>query len=76
MIDVTILNPEKTLYHGQVERICLPGDCGDFEVMAFHKPLVSLLRRGRIVLDEKRVFDIRKGIVRVLNDELVALVEA
>ena len=75
MIQVTILNPKETLFSGEAERIALPGDCGDFEVLPFHKPLISLLRKGRIVMDGGRQIAIKQGIVRVSEERVVALVE-
>ena len=74
MVRVTILNPKETLYEGEVKTVSFPGSDGDFEVMEFHKPVISLLRRGNVVLDMKRAIPIEKGIVRVLHDEVVALV--
>ena len=75
MLSVTILNPKDTLYDGQVDSIVFPGESGDFEVQEFHKPAISLLRKGQIVLDMSRVIPVNKGIVRVLHDQVVALVE-
>jgi len=75
MIEVTILNPKETLYSGVASSIILPGDTGDFEVMRYHKPVISLLRQGRIVLDGETALPIRRGVARAHLDTLVALVE-
>lgn len=75
MVHVTILNPKETLYDGEVARVSFPGSSGDFEVLEFHKPAIGLLRKGRIVLDFSRVIPVDRGIVRVLRDQVIALVE-
>ena len=75
MVNVTILNPKETLYEGQVQRVVFPGESGDFEVQEFHKPVISLLRKGRIILDLRQAIPVNKGIVRVIHNEVVALVE-
>ncbi|MDT8390237.1 MAG: hypothetical protein RRC34_06990 [Lentisphaeria bacterium] len=75
MIRVTVLNPKETLFAGEAESATFPGASGDFEVLEFHKPTISLLRKGRIVLDRQRGISVQKGIVRVIHDEVVALVE-
>lgn len=75
MVRVSILNPKETLYDGEVERVVFPGAGGDFEVLEFHKPAISLLRRGQIVLDLAKAIPVSRGIVRVLHDQVVALVE-
>ncbi|MFA6356496.1 MAG: hypothetical protein WCY23_05240 [Candidatus Omnitrophota bacterium] len=72
---VTILNPKKTIFEGNAQSVFLPGDPWEFEVLDFHRPAISLLKRGEIVLDWKKSVRIKRGIVKVHNNELVALVE-
>jgi F-type H+-transporting ATPase subunit epsilon len=75
MFKVTILNPKRTIYEGEATSVFLPGDLGEFEVLDFHKPIISLLARGRIIIDRERAVSITNGIVKMREDELVALVE-
>ncbi len=75
MLNVTILNQKKTIFEGKAKSVFLPGDEGEFEVMPFHKPLISLLRRGQIVIDGHKSVGLSRGIVRVFNNELVVLIE-
>jgi len=72
---VTILNPKRTIYEGEAWSVFLPGDTGEFEVLARHKPIMSLLKEGRIVIDQSKYLAVKSGIVKLYNDELVALVE-
>jgi F-type H+-transporting ATPase subunit epsilon len=75
MFKVTILNPKRTIYEGEAKSVFLPGDTGEFEVLELHKPIISLLRQGEIIINWNKSVAITKGIVRMRKDELVALVE-
>jgi len=76
MFKAVILTPTRTLYEGEVWSVFLPGSTGEFEVLDFHKPIISLLRKGRIIIDWEKEVPIKKGAVRMSGDELVAIVEA
>jgi len=75
MIALTILNPRDVVFEGDVESLFLPGDKGEFELLPFHAPMVSLLKDGDIVIDWKTRISIKNGIARILNDECVVLLE-
>jgi F-type H+-transporting ATPase subunit epsilon len=75
MIALTILNPRDVVFEGDVESLFLPGDKGEFELLPFHAPMVSLLKDGDIVIDWKTRISIKNGIAKILNDECVVLLE-
>ena len=75
MFKVTIINPRRTIYEGQAESVFLPGEEGEFEILEFHKPIISLVRKGEIIIDRNKYIAISKGVVRMRQNELVALVE-
>lgn len=75
MLKVAILNPKRTIYEGEAWSVFLPGDLGEFEVLEFHRAIMSLLTKGDIIIDWTRAIPISKGIMRLRKDELVALVE-
>jgi F0F1-type ATP synthase epsilon subunit len=58
-----------------VESVFLPGDSGEFELLAYHVPIVSLLKEGEIIVDWKSRIPIKKGMVRFLGDECIILLE-
>ena len=74
MINVSIMNQEQEIFKGIANTVILPGDTGEFEVLPFHWPIVSLLRQGEIIIDDMG-FPISKGIARFSDEKLVALVE-
>jgi len=75
MFKTTILTSQRVLYDGPAMSVFLPGATGEFEVLEFHKSIMSLLKKGRIVIDWSTTVPIKRGIVRMSGDELVAIVE-
>lgn len=76
MFPVTIVNPQKVLFEGQAEKVFLQGDEGEFEVLEYHRPIISCLRKGRIVIDGKKILKIKGGIARFEQNSLVVLAES
>lgn len=74
MIKVEVLTQAQVVFDGVANTVILPGDYGEFEVLPFHWPIVSILVKGEIIIDEMG-FPILKGIARFSKDKLVALVE-
>jgi len=75
MFKTIILTPNRVLFEGEAWSIFLPGTTGEFEVLELHKPIISLLREGKILIDWAKEIPIKKGAVRMEKDELVAIVE-
>ena len=75
MLQVTITSPQNIVFKGQAHRVILPGEAGIFEVGPFHRPIISLLLPGRIVVDDQ-AFDIQRGAVKVVSDTVTALIES
>lgn len=76
MFSVIIVNPKQVLFAGQATRVFLRGDEGEFEVMDYHAPIISLLRKGKIVIDGVKFLAIKGGIARFDQNNLVVLAES
>lgn len=74
MLDVLILSPEKEIFEGKAESVSLPGEQGTFEVLSFHKNLLSRLLSGSVIVDG-RVFSIQRGIVKIENNTVTIISE-
>ena len=74
MLNVNIMSTIKIMFKGQAESVILPGDTGVFEVMSYHKRMMSRLLRGSIDVDGKE-FPIARGIAKVDQNHLLAVVE-
>ena len=80
MFKVLILhaNPESRqsiLYEADAVSVFLPGADGEFEVLDFHKPIMSYLKEGTILVDNFKEFPIRGGVVKMGGQKLTAIVE-
>ena len=74
LLDVSVVTPQGVLFDGKAQSVLLPGEKGVFEVLINHKPLLSLLVPGDILVDERPI-PIRRGIVRVMTNRILAIVE-
>ena len=74
MFKVSIFDQERRLFEDLVSQISLPGEQGEFAVLDFHSPMISLLKAGQILVDGKYL-PIHKGIALVNRNELFVLVE-
>jgi F-type H+-transporting ATPase subunit epsilon len=43
-----IVSPEATLFAGEITSVTVPGINGEFQMLANHAPIVSLLQKGEI----------------------------
>jgi len=78
-MQLLVLTPEKEIYNGSVDSVQLPGNDGKFEILNGHAPIVASLVKGAVRIiksgGEKKTFQIEKGFVEVLRDEVSLLVQ-
>ena len=70
-----IVTPERVLFEGEAGSLVLPGEGGVFEILAFHKKILSRLLSGHIIINQKESFQIRRGVVKAASNEVVLIVE-
>lgn len=75
MFKAKIVSSNRVLFEDKVKSVFLPGETGEFEVLEFHKPIISLLKQGIILIDGDKSIVVNKGVVKMQDNELVALVE-
>jgi F-type H+-transporting ATPase subunit epsilon len=74
MQDVVVVSLDKILFEGKASSVLLPGEQGVFEVLDYHKPLVSRLVKGNVIVDQN-VFAIRRGMVGVQSNKTTIIME-
>lgn len=74
MLEVLVLSAKETYFEGPAESAIFPGELGVFEILPFHKPLLSRLINGIIMVDDFRL-SIKRGIVKVRSNKVTAIVE-
>lgn len=76
---ISVLTPEKELFNGAITSVVAPGVDGEFQVLKNHAPIVSALGKGRVKIREENGntihFEISKGFMEVLNNEVSLLVQ-
>ena len=76
---VKITKPDSILYDGEAQLVQLPGTGGLFEILNNHAPIISSLTKGtlRLVKDnnEEVTFDIRGGVIKGQQNDLLILVQ-
>ena len=73
-MNLLVTSPERVLFSGPARSVLLPGERGVFEVLPLHRPFLSRLLAGKMVIDG-RAWPIRRGVVRVADNEVTAVVE-
>ncbi len=74
MVEVTIVSPEKVIFEGKARSVILPWERGVFEILSYHKPLLSRLVKGKLIVDSN-VFPISRGIVGIHLNKATIVVE-
>ena len=72
--DVSIVTPGGVVFEGKAQSVIFPGMNGTFEILMNHKPLLSRLRSGTIVVDDKSI-PVSQGVVRVYLNQVLAIIE-
>ena len=70
-----ILSPKNLIFESDVNSLYIIGDRSEYELLAYHYPLIGLVQKGDIVIDWKRRVPIRSGILRFFANECTILVE-
>ena len=76
---IEIITPDETLYAGEARLIQMPGYDGSFEVLKNHASLISILKAGKIKIEEEdkniRYFEIRGGVAEVMKNKILILAD-
>jgi len=70
-----ILSPKNLIYENEVTSLFVQGDRGEFEILAYHYPLVGIVAPGNLVIDHTKYIPVKSGIVRFYANECTVLVE-
>lgn len=78
-MNISVLTPDRSIFEGAIQSVKVPGVGGEFEILKGHAALVSALKDGAVrIIEEngtKKTFDIEKGFIEVLNDNISLLVQ-
>ena len=74
LLEVTVLSPTQVLFEGKARSLIVPGEQGVFEVLPFHKRILSRLLPGTMFIEERR-FPMRRGIIKVNQNRVTVIME-
>ena len=74
MLELMIFTETDILFKGQAKSVIFPGEMGVFEVLPFHKRMISRLIKGNIDVDG-RLFPIFRGIMKIDKNQVHVVVE-
>jgi F-type H+-transporting ATPase subunit epsilon len=74
-VKVVVLSSQDVLFEGAARSVFLPGDLAEFELLDYHAPILSMLRRGDVVIDGRARIAIERGMVKFDQNECTVLVE-
>jgi F-type H+-transporting ATPase subunit epsilon len=72
--NVLVLTLDRVIYEGKARSLILPGEKGVFEVLPYHKRLLTRLTRGSMILDGN-TFSIQQGVAKVGLNEVTVIIE-
>ena len=75
ILDAAPQKSQNILLESEAFSVTLPGASGEFEVLDFHKPIISYLKEGTIVVDNSKEFEIRGGVAKMGGQSLVVIAE-
>lgn len=78
-MNIEIITPDKTLFEGTATLVQLPGIDGSFEILNNHAPLISVLGKGKIKIENEdkktEFFEVNGGVIEVLKNKILILAE-
>lgn len=77
-MQLDILTPEGKVFSGEADAVQLPGLDGLFQILNGHAPLIAALSSGVVKIENqgsKQTFNIKSGIVEVLDNKISVLTE-
>lgn len=74
LLNVSILNPSQLVFEGQAQRVIVPGEEGTFEILPFHKRIMSRLITGSVVVDQRSI-PIKRGVIKADQNTVTIIIE-
>ena len=70
-----IISPKNLIFQSEINSLFIMGDRTEYELLAYHYPLIGLIQKSDIIIDWKKRIPIRSGILRFFANECTILVE-
>ncbi len=78
-MNIEIITPDETVFTGKAKLAQFPGIDGSFEILNNHAPMISVLKKGKIKIQDEnnqtQFFEVKGGVVEVLKNKILVLAE-
>ena len=74
MLKVSVISPESVLFEGEVTSVIAPAFDGEIGILTDHAPMMTLLGKGSLRLDQKS-FTIDGGFLQVVDNNVRIVTE-
>jgi F-type H+-transporting ATPase subunit epsilon len=78
-MNIEIITPDATVFSGKAKLAQFPGIDGSFEILKNHAPMISVLKKGKIKIQDEnnqlQFFEVKGGVVEVLENKILVLAE-
>jgi F0F1-type ATP synthase epsilon subunit len=70
-----ILSPHTLIYQSEIQSIFVRGNDGEYEILAYHYPLLGVLKKGDIIINWNERISINGGVLKFFANECTIIVE-
>lgn len=70
-----VLSPRRLIYENEIQSIFLTGDRGEYELLAYHYPLIGVLKKGNVIINWNHRIAIQSGVIRFFANECIIIIE-
>jgi len=72
---LSVLNADKVIYDGEVRTVFITGDKTEYELLPYHSPLMGVMNRCNILVDQHLLIPVESGLVKFHNNKCVIIAE-
>ena len=69
-----ILSAKRLVFEDEINSLFITGDHGEYEILAYHYPLIGIVK-GDIVINWEKRLQVRGGVVRFFANECNIMIE-
>jgi len=74
LLNVSVLNLSRVVFEGQAKSVIVSGEEGVFEILPFHKRIMSRLITGSVIVDQQSI-PIRRGVLKADQNTVMIIIE-
>lgn len=70
-----VMSARKLIFERDVGSVFITGDKGEYELLAYHYPLLGVVKKSDIIIDWKERIPVAGGVVKFFANECIIMVE-